>query len=55
MRRMAAAHERTADLLSGGHRARRHFMERRVFDDPEVNEGGLRRGLDRLADLAAFL
>lgn len=50
--RLTVAFERTADLLLGGHWARWHFIERRVFDDPEAVGRGLRRGLDRLAALA---
>ena len=44
---------RPAALLMGGHWATWHFVERRTFDDPDAVALGLRRGLDRLAELVA--
>jgi homoserine kinase type II len=44
--------EVSAALLGPGHWARWHFVERRVFDDPDAPAKGLERGLDRLARLA---
>jgi len=52
---LIAAFERPAALLIGAHWARWHFIEGRTFDDPDAVPNGLRRGLDRLADLAAAL
>ena len=43
--------EDSADLLGGGHWARWHFVEGRVFNDPEAVLQGLERGADRAARL----
>ena len=45
------AFSRSTALLMGGHWARWHFLEGRRFDDPDAVLAGLRRGLDRLAEL----
>src|SRR5262249_29532695 len=47
------AFERTAALLGGGHWLRWHSVEGRRFDDPDAVRDGLRRGLERIAGLAA--
>ncbi len=43
--------ERSSALLIGGHWARWHFIEHRVFTDPLAVRHGLERGLDRLITL----
>ncbi len=44
--------EDSADLLGGGHWVRWHFVEGRVFNDPEAVLKGLERGADRAARLS---
>ncbi len=51
-RELVAAFERTIALLTGYHWIRWQFLERRRFEDPGAVLEGLRRGLDRLAELA---
>jgi homoserine kinase type II len=48
------AFEQTTSLLMGNHWIRWHFLERRMFEDPEAVLQGLRRGLERLAAVTAF-
>jgi Ser/Thr protein kinase RdoA (MazF antagonist) len=43
--------EDSADLLGGGHWVRWHFIEGRVFHDPDAILLGLERGVDRVARL----
>lgn len=50
--RLIGVFERSAALLLGGHWARWHFLEGRVFDDRDAVRLGLERGLARLAWLA---
>ena len=47
-RRLRLQFERSTALLAPGHWVRWHFVEGRVFDDPEAVEAGLLRGLMRL-------
>jgi homoserine kinase type II len=44
--------EESAALLSAGHWIRWHFVERRVFEDPNAVAVGITRSLDRLARFA---
>jgi homoserine kinase type II len=45
--------ERANALLGAGRWARWHLLDRRTFDDPEAVSRGLRRGLERLDEIAA--
>lgn len=48
-----AIFDTTAALLGAGHWIRWHFVDGRVFDDPQAVLRGIERGLERLAGLAA--
>ncbi len=47
------AFERSTALLIGGHWVRCHFVDRRNFENPSAVLEGLRKGVDRIAGLAA--